>query len=185
MSNPRSEIKNLCLTRVLRSALESSLSPQVIYFSAIFPLYVFILFRFAKSDPDSPSFLINTRFLIGDLEMQSLCGKFRLVTKQSINTLKNVELSKVACFESRFSGCSMNRSSGFHSGRSCSGAAFFSVYLFVVLFFFSFFLWRLLICWTRNASFAVIFSLWAYEMFSLNLLWNCRGPFHMISLYIF
>lgn len=67
--------------------------------------------------------------------MQSLYGKFRLVTKQSINTLKNVELSKAACFESRFSGCSMNRSSGFHSGRSCSGAAFFSVYLFVGLFF--------------------------------------------------
>lgn len=58
--------------------------------------------------------------------MQSLYGKFRLVTKQSINTLKNVELSKVACIESRFSGCSMNRSSGFHSGRSCSGTAFFS-----------------------------------------------------------
>lgn len=56
--------------------------------------------------------------------MQSLYGKFRLVTKQTINTLKNVELSKAASFESRSSVCSMNRSSGFNSGHSCSGAAF-------------------------------------------------------------
>ncbi|XP_057767565.1 50S ribosomal protein L19-1, chloroplastic-like isoform X1 [Salvia miltiorrhiza] len=50
--------------------------------------------------------------------MQSLYGKFRLVAKQTINSLKNIELSKVASVESRYSGCSMNRCLGFNSERS-------------------------------------------------------------------
>ncbi|XP_047939262.1 50S ribosomal protein L19, chloroplastic-like isoform X2 [Salvia hispanica] len=56
--------------------------------------------------------------------MQSLYGKFRLVTKQTINSLKNVELSKVASTESRYLGCSINRCSGFSSERASSSAAF-------------------------------------------------------------
>ncbi|KAG6384757.1 hypothetical protein SASPL_153575 [Salvia splendens] len=56
--------------------------------------------------------------------MQSLYGKFRLVTKQTINSLKNVKLSKVASTESRYLGCSINRCSGFSSERACSSAAF-------------------------------------------------------------
>ncbi|KAI3454419.1 hypothetical protein Pfo_011082 [Paulownia fortunei] len=57
--------------------------------------------------------------------MQSLYGKLRLVTKQTVNNLKNVELKKIASFESKFLGCSMNQFSGFNSQHCISGSAFF------------------------------------------------------------
>ncbi|KAL6583732.1 hypothetical protein OROMI_003021 [Orobanche minor] len=48
--------------------------------------------------------------------MQSLYGKLRLVTKQTVN--------KIVSFESNFLGCSMNQSSRFDSHHSSPGSAF-------------------------------------------------------------
>lgn len=62
--------------------------------------------------------------------MQSLYGKFRLVTKQTMDSLKNVELKKIASFESKFLGCSMNQTSGFNSEHSSSGAFFLVYFIF-------------------------------------------------------
>ncbi|KAL0356261.1 UNVERIFIED_CONTAM: 50S ribosomal protein L19-1, chloroplastic [Sesamum radiatum] len=62
-------------------------------------------------------------FGFGDKEMQSLYGKLRLVMKQTVNNVKNVE--RIVSFESNFLGCSMNRWSGFNSPHSGSSSAFF------------------------------------------------------------
>ncbi|KAL2243663.1 UNVERIFIED_CONTAM: 50S ribosomal protein L19-1, chloroplastic [Sesamum indicum] len=55
--------------------------------------------------------------------MQSLYGKLRLVMKQMVDNVKNVE--RIVSFESKFLGCSMNQWSGFNSPQSCSSSAFF------------------------------------------------------------
>ncbi|KAL6524533.1 hypothetical protein OROHE_016204 [Orobanche hederae] len=49
--------------------------------------------------------------------MQSLYGKLRMVTKQTVN--------KIGSFESNFLGCSMNQSSRFDSHHSSPGSAFY------------------------------------------------------------
>ncbi|GFQ05688.1 50S ribosomal protein l19 chloroplastic [Phtheirospermum japonicum] len=54
--------------------------------------------------------------------MQSLYGKLRLVTKQTLSSLKNAE--KFASLEPKLLGCSMNQSSGFNSQHSSYGSAF-------------------------------------------------------------
>ncbi|KAL3628902.1 hypothetical protein CASFOL_027948 [Castilleja foliolosa] len=54
--------------------------------------------------------------------MQSLYGKLRLVTKQTLNSLKNAE--KIVSIEPRFLGCSMNQLSRFNSQQSSYGSAF-------------------------------------------------------------
>ncbi|KAK6148292.1 hypothetical protein DH2020_019204 [Rehmannia glutinosa] len=57
--------------------------------------------------------------------MQSLYGKLRLVTKQTVSNLINVELKKVASLEMKFLACSMNQSSRLNSQHSSSGLACF------------------------------------------------------------
>lgn len=65
--------------------------------------------------------------------MQSLYGKLRLVTKQTLNNLKNLESRTIAAVDAEYLGCSI-QSSGFISQHSSLGSGFL-----LVLFHFCFF----------------------------------------------